>query len=119
SKRHKKAQIMNVFLRKKKLTNGRISLYLDFYIPNATNKRTKEYLKLYLIPNPRTQKEREQNKKTLALAESIRSKKLLEVRHDNFGFTQLKKEAKSNFIAYFSEQTEKRKESTGNYGNWD
>lgn len=110
---------MNVSLRKKVLKDGRASLFLDIYLPNGLQKRKKEYLKLYLVPNPRTKKDREANKKTMLLAESIRSKKLLEIQHEHYGFTRLNKETSSNFIAYFSEQAEKRKESTGNYGNWD
>jgi len=44
---------MKVTLREKKLTNGKISLYLDFYpgIPNPiTGKETRrDFLKLYII----------------------------------------------------------------------
>ena len=110
---------MNVTLRKKTLSDGRISLYLDIYRPKSLPKRKREYLKLYLHPDPKTRKERESNKKTSLLAESIRSKRLLELQHDQFGFSHLNEEAQTNFIAYFSEQAEKRRASSGNYGNWD
>ena len=117
-KRHKKEQIMNVFLRNKKLKDGRLSLFLDIYEPNALQKRRKEYLKLYLIPNPRTKDDRDANKKVIALAEKIRSKRLLNLQHENYGFTTLNKEARTNFISYFSQLAESRKANTGNYGNW-
>ena len=110
---------MKVSIREKELSDGRKSLYLDIYNPKSRPKRKKEFLKLYLFGNPRNQKEREANRKTSLLAESIRSKRLLELQHNQFGFSHLNQEANTNFIEYFSEQAEKRKESTGNYGNWD
>ena len=99
--------------------NGRESLYLDIYQPDGLQKRKKEYLKMYLVSNPGTKKDREANKKTMLRAENIRSRKLLDMQHKTYGVTSLKKDARSNFITYFSGQAEKRKESMGNYGNWD
>lgn len=111
---------MNITIRKKKLSDGRESIYLDYYLPDSEKKRTKEYLKLYLYTNPKTSSERDSNKKTMLLAESLRSKKLLEMQHDYHGFGHLVNAKKSvNFINYFKEQTDKRYNSTGNYGNWD
>lgn len=109
---------MNVSIRKKKLKDGRISLYLDVYTPDGAPKRKKEFLKLYLI-KAKTQLDRDTNKKTQLLAESICAKRLLNLQYDNYGFTNLSKEGNSNFIDYFSEQAKKRKKSSGNYGNWD
>ena len=68
----------------KTLADGRQSLYLEYYmgynkvIDEVTGKehikhiRSKEYLGLYLLPNPRTPEERQKNKETLALAAEIR-----------------------------------------------
>lgn len=101
---------MNISIRKALLKDGRESLFLDYYLPGASQKRTKEYLKLYLHSNPKTPKERAYNKKTMLLAESIRSKKLLELQHNTHGFSHLLEgNPQKNFISYFSEQTEKRK----------
>ena len=74
----------NPKLMQKTLADGRQSLYLEYYmgynkvIDEVTGKehikhiRSKEYLGLYLLPNPRTPEERQKNKETLALAAEIR-----------------------------------------------
>ncbi len=109
---------MKVTLRKKKLTNGKESLFLDIYAPETVQKRFKEYLKLYLFSNPSNKNERQINKETFELAEKIRAKRLIELQNETHGFNY-KDRRKINFIVYFADLTEKRKESTGNYGNWD
>lgn len=55
-------------IRRKKLTNGNVSLYLDIYL---NGKREYEFLKLYLIPE-KTKADREANRQTLQLANSIK-----------------------------------------------
>jgi integrase len=111
---------MNISLRQKTLKDGRISLFLDYYLPKARQTRKKESLKLYLHPSPRTKIEKEHNKKTLILAESIRSKQLLKLQHDEHGFSHLIKDKettpKKSIVAYFKEQTRKRTGSS--YGIW-
>lgn len=74
----------NPKLMQKTLADGRQSLYLEYYMgynkvfDEKTGKehikhiRSKEFLGLYLLPNPRTPEERQQNKETLALAAEIR-----------------------------------------------
>ncbi len=111
---------MKIIIRKKTLKNNKDSLFLDCHDPNAEKKRVKTYLKLYTYTTPKNSKEREHNKKTMLLAESIRSKTLLEEQHKQHGFSHLVKEKiPVNFINYFKEQTIKRFNNTGNYGNWD
>jgi integrase len=113
---------MNVSIRKRKKKDGQESLYLDYYLPKSKQKRKKESLNLYLYTSPNTSKEREHNKKTLLLAESIRSKKFLEMQHDRHGFSNLVNDnLNNNFITYFSNKTEKKynESSFGNYSNWD
>ncbi len=111
---------MNISLRQKTLKDGRISLFLDYYLPKARQTRKKESLKLYLHPSPRTKIEKEHNKKTLILAESIRSKQLLKLQHDEHDFSHLIKDKevtpKRSIVAYFKEQTQKRTGSS--YGIW-
>lgn len=108
---------MKVTLRRKKLKNNKESLYLDIYLPETGKKRTKEYLKLYLFSKPKTKLEKEANKETLLLAESIAAKKLLQLQDENYG---IKKSFKTdtNFVDYFRLQTEKRVHSSGNQNNW-
>lgn len=111
---------MKIVIRKKALKNNKESLFLDCHYPNAVKKRVKTYLKLYTYTSPKNSKDREHNKKTMLLAESIRSKILLEEQHKEHNLSHLiQKESSSNFISYFKEQTKKRFNSTGNYGNWD
>ena len=80
---------MKVHLRQRKQTKtGKISLYLEFYKGVAFNKdgkqkpvREYEYLELYLMDNPKTQTEKQANKETLKLAESIKAKRELEIKN--------------------------------------
>ncbi|MBV7270568.1 tyrosine-type recombinase/integrase [Winogradskyella luteola] len=113
---------MTITLRRRKRKDGIESLILDYYFPKANRKRIREKLDLFVYSNPKTVKERSHNKKTLLLAENIRSKKFLEIQHEEHGFSHLIKDnLDKNFITYFSEKTEKRynESSFGNYSNWD
>lgn len=109
---------MNVTLRQR--TKGKkVSLYLDYY---KDGKRDYEFLQLYLTPEPEkgklTKEQKELNRKTLDLAEAIRSKRLLQIKNEEYGFRDTDK-AKGSFIAFFERLTEKRRDSLGNWGNWD
>lgn len=105
---------MKVTLRKRN-QGGMTSLYLDYY--NA-GKRKFESLKLFLIPNPKTPLERTQNNKTKELAETIRAQRQLELQSGEYGFHDKEKQ-KGSLIVYMRMLTDKRKDSTGNWGNWD
>ena len=87
---------MNVQLRKKKLSNGKISLYLDIY---NNGQRSYDFLKLYLI-KPVNSLDRQHNKETLQLAESIKAKKQLELQSNNYDFLPAFKK-QTDFIEYF------------------
>ena len=69
-------------IRRKKLTNGNVSLYLDIYL---NGKREYEFLKLYLIPE-KTKADREANRQTLQLANSIKARRIVEVQNGEHGF---------------------------------
>lgn len=75
---------MQVKVRKKKLSSGRISLYLEIYRGNG--KRTKEYLGLYIAEPAKNATERAKNRETLALAEKVRVMRQAEVDNGKFGF---------------------------------
>lgn len=103
-------------LRQKHLANGNISLYLDIY---CNGSRSYEFLKLYLIPE-RTRADRETNRSTLALANSVKAKRILEIQNGGFGF---RPHANDDvyFFDYYRKMCEKRLnsgESRGNWGNW-
>ncbi|MEM0518971.1 MULTISPECIES: site-specific integrase [Aequorivita] len=105
---------MKVTLRKRN-QGGKTSLYLDYY---HKGKRKAEYLKLYLDPAAKTKEAKEVNKKTLQLAETIRAQRQIEIQNGVYGFRDNEK-LKASFTNYIELLTEKRKDSTGNYGNWD
>ena len=109
---------MTVTLRER-LKGKMISLYLDYYI---NGRRTYEYLKLYLHPTPEkgrlTKDQKKHNEDTLQLAEAVRGKRLVSIQNNEFGFKD-KAKLSTNFIDYMQMLTTKRRDSTGNYGNWD
>jgi len=82
---------MTVKLRKRKLANGDVSLYLDIY---QGGKRGYEFLGLYLT------KDKTASKETLKLAQNIQAKTQLEIQHSEHGFVPHFKK-KANFVDYF------------------
>ena len=103
-----------VRLRERKMPSGNISLYLDIW---QNGKRQYEYLKLYLV-SPKTALDRKNNKDTKQLAENIRAKRQLEIQNNTYGFTSKFKKG-VDYIKFFESLMEERKDSLGNYGNWD
>lgn len=103
-----------VKLREKELANGNKHLFLDI---TWDGKRSKEYLKLYLV-KPKISIDRGSNKKTMSLAENIRATKQTELQNNGWGIANDFKQD-TNFIEYFKSLIEKRKDSPGNWGNWD
>ena len=121
----------NPKLCQRKLSNGQISLYLEYYLGRSesprldkngnlmyypegskmagkpmyivTHNRKKENLQLYLFAKPRTPQERQQNADTLQMAESIRFQKQQEFMQDRIGYSIGKKN--ENIIAFFDEYT--------------
>src|SRR5215469_7876312 len=80
---------MTITLRQRKKGKGKIYLYLEIYKGKETdaNGKTKylreyEYLNLYLLDKPKSDAEKQHNKKILNLANSIRSKKNLIINQD-------------------------------------
>ncbi|HCY77493.1 MAG TPA: integrase [Ignavibacteriales bacterium] len=98
-KKRKGTKKDNVIIREKKLSNGNISLYLDIY---RSGKRTYEFLKLYIKDKPLNHLEREENKETYQLAESIRTKRESELNHSEFGFIAPHRQ-NIDFITFYQE----------------
>jgi integrase/recombinase XerD len=94
---------MSITLRKKPLSDGRLSLYLDVYTEAG---RKKEFLKLYLFKRPKDELERQHNKDTLQLAQNIRSKRDLQISSQEHGFEPAFKK-KVNFLEYYEEYVHK------------
>lgn len=108
-----------VFLREKKLSGNRRSLYLDFYPPiihPETGKPTRrEFLRLEVLEKPRTEMDKIQNKETRALAENIRAKRQIEIQNEQYGqMTDIRREA--DFVTFFRQLANERKAS--NHDNW-
>ncbi len=109
------------------LSDGRISLYLEYYLGREQNPvldkdgnqlyytsgamkgkpkfsikhhRRKENLNLYLSDKPRTPVERQTNKETLELALKIRSEREQEFKENTLGY-RLKRDRSINFLDYF------------------
>ena len=112
---------IKVTLRKKKISWGRLSLYLDFYPPIniGTSKETRrEFLKMYLIEKPKTEIDRKQNNETLAIANQICVNRLNELNKLDI-YTPFEREllrknevSEQDFIEYFRMLTSKRKKSS-------
>lgn len=112
---------MKVTVREKKISEGRKSSYLDFYPPIIhpdTGKPTRrEFLGLYVFDRPKIDSEKQQNKETRNLAESIRAKRQIELQAGIYGFWNQAKR-RTDFLAYFRNLAEARKDSQNNYENW-
>ncbi len=92
------------------------SLFL-MYHNEETKKRTYEFLRLYLYDKPKNFLEKEHNKETQLLAESIRAQKILDLQSRKHGFVS-SVNGKIGFLEYFKLMVEKKSDSNGNYGNW-
>ena len=117
----------NPRLEQRLLADGQISLYLEYYLGRESEPvldefgepvlyeggkmagtpkfkvrhiRRKENLNLYLVANPRTPIERNQNKETLQLAKKIRQEREQELLENSEGY-RLKKDRQINFLEYF------------------
>lgn len=101
-----------VKLRRKALKNGNVSLYLSIYVDGQ---REYQFLKLYLIPES-SKEAKMQNKQTLALANSIKAQRIVEIQNGEHGFKSNGK-PKVRFFDYFDAQVEMRKKN-GTHTTW-
>jgi len=102
---------IKITLRKKEISNGMQSLYLDYYPPYFNVEEgeysRREFLKLYLIAKPRNQMDKVLNIENLRMAELICSRRQNEVNKEYiytpFEQEQLrrKKLGQQSFIKYF------------------
>lgn len=93
-----------VSLLKRPISNGRISLYLDFY-PAIRNPETmqmtrREYLGIYIFAKPRNDFERDFNNQMMEKAEAIRCLRVTSLINEQFGFLDHTK-MQGDFLAYF------------------
>ncbi len=105
----------NPKLKQKCLSDGNISLFLDYYLGRAIDretgeskvKRKREFLRLTLLSNPRTPLERQTNRETLELAKKIRDEREQELKEGKLGYRLKAKEINFfDFIqVYYDEYT--------------
>lgn len=101
----------NPKLMERTLSDGRISLYLEYYLgrtqwtdeetgeKKVRHERKKEVLNLYLINKPRKEIDKTNNKETLQLAHEIRFEREQELKNRTLGYRLEKK--KMNFLDYY------------------
>lgn len=114
-----------VKLRTKKISNQRLSLYLDFYPPikGIDGKTTRRmFLKMYVQENPASILEKENKKATLLIAEQIRSRKENELQKPEI-YSESEREQlaqklnrETPFIDLFKLLTKERQKKM--HGNW-
>ncbi len=99
----------------KLLSDGRVSLFLDFYFgftmvySNTLDKmvpkkqKRRESLNLYLWQKPRTPQQRQENKDNRELADKLRAKRAIEITEPEKKEELKKKKASINFLDFFQE----------------
>lgn len=116
---------MKISLKKRKLKNGLLSLYLEYYKgysidANGKKKQNRdfEYLKIYVHQNPTTPKQKKENKDNQLLAEKILTIRQAEYIKGEYNIKDNEK-SKTLFLDYYTKLKEERYESQSNYDNWD
>ena len=98
---------MGVTIGKKKLSNGRTSLFLDF---NYNGVRKKEYLGI-VLDNPTTKDVRESNKERFKLADAIRAKRELETVAVDYEVNDLRMNRNFDFLKFYKMYVDKYKKN--------
>lgn len=118
---------MKVSIEKRKVKGGKVNLRLVYYYGSTTDKNGKtikhreiETLKLFLYEKPRTPIERQHNKDTQKLADTIKAKRIVEHESGKHGFKAPSKE-KASFSEFFIQVMNEKKKSTAaaSYAIWD
>jgi integrase len=105
---------MYVKLREKKLKDGKVSLYLDTYI---NGKRKYEYLKLFNFINPKTQEEKNNNKRNSMIAHAQKIAREQDLIDSKFNLPSSAGDT-IQFAEYFKILVDEHKKNAGSYGNW-
>lgn len=93
-----------VKIRRKKISQGRESIFLEYY-PPIRNKETmkliyKEYLGIYIFQEPKNEIQREYNQEMLNKAEAIWAMRIQSIINEEYGFLD-KNKLKGDFLAYY------------------
>lgn len=115
--------MIKVTLREKQLKTNKVSLYLDYYPPiinpETGSKTRREFLNMHIHKNPKTAEERSYNKETLNVANSIRSKREVQLRNKEFGFKD-NVNISIDFLKFYKRIVDDyyNKGSKSNYSSW-
>ena len=91
-----------VKIRFKELKNGNQSIYLDIYVNGV---REYEFLNIYLKPE-KARADKLWNKEQLRLANAVKAERIVSIQNGEFGFKDLKRTRKLNFIQYLEKMAE-------------
>lgn len=105
-----------VRIRERILSNGDTKFYLD--INQKGKKRITETLDFVFLKNPRTPEEKRQNEICREAITQIRNKREEELLSKKYQVT-LNLKSDTYLLVYVRYLAEERRESKGNYGNWD
>lgn len=105
-----------VFLRKKAISGGRISLYLDFYPairnPHTNRMSRRETLGIYIYASPKNEREKQFNASMEEKAEAIRCRRFEQLLNEKFDFLD-KDKLRMDFLDYFKRKCREK------YEKWD
>jgi len=106
-------------IRFKALADGSKSIYLEKYetynrteAGTITTKKNYEFLRLYIIPE-RTVADKTTNQTTLALANAIKAKKIVELQNNHHGFKNTASKIKTNLVEYIRLLADEALEKSG------
>lgn len=115
---------MKFSIKQKKSSEGKISLYIEtykgsYYDEDGKRKHIREFefLKRYLHENPKTAKEKKENKEALEFADQVLTIKKADFNQGKYGLQNPYKKKKL-FLDFFHEKMEEKINSPKNYGNW-
>ena len=91
-----------VKIRFRELKNGNTSIYLDIYVNGV---REYEFLNIYLRPE-KERADRLWNKEQLRLANAVKAERIVSIQNGEFGFKDIKRARKLNFITYLESMAE-------------
>src|SRR5690554_2587744 len=105
---------MKFSIKQKKASEGKISLYFEIYKGSYYDEEGKrkhlrefEFLKSYLHENPRTTKEKRENKEALEFADQILTLRKAEFNQGKYGLQNSHKK-KRCFLDFFHEKAEEK-----------
>ena len=100
-----------VSLRQRPISNGRDTLYLEFYPPIVhplTHKNIRsESLGMYIYQNPKTKEQRQYNNDIQAKAEALRCVRFQELLNEKYNFTD-KTKLTMDFLNYFYDKAKRK-----------